>query len=112
MSEQRARRNVRRLALPLAAVLVAAAVIAGGTVAADAERGAPGPRPSARIREARAALPVGAHRVAATLRRDRGGLYRGTLAKSRRGVPDFTTYADAQAAQAGLLRLDAAPGGG
>lgn len=87
-------RPARRLVV--AALAGALALVAvGATVADDAAR--PGGRPpAARQREARAALPVAAHRVDGFTRRDAAHL-RGALAHPRDRMPDFTGYADVQA---------------
>ena len=86
-------KRLRPTALVAGLVLLAAAV--GGTVVADTARSGAGQPPGARLREARAALPVEPGRLRGTAPRERSRLFRGTLSRAKVRVPDFTTYADA-----------------
>lgn len=86
-------KRLRPAAWVVGAALVLAAV--GGTVAAG-DPGAPAGRvPGARLREARAALPVESDRIHGTNPRGSTRLFRGALGHAKVRVPDFTTYADA-----------------
>ncbi|MFO7608379.1 MAG: glucosaminidase domain-containing protein [Candidatus Krumholzibacteriia bacterium] len=88
-----------RLPRRLVAAFVAGALallLVGATAADEASRGAAGRPPVARLREARAALPVADHRVDGSGRRGRPDLLRGTLARSRQRLPEFRADGDVQ----------------